>query len=210
MSPRAGLDRSKILQTAGELADAHGLDNLTLASLAKALGIRSPSIYNHVEGLPELRHQLAVHALRQLYDRMLHAAAGRARDDAIHAIGRAYVEFAREHPGLYEAALRAPAPGQEELTRISEAIVKLLTDVLEPYGLAGDDAIHAVRALRSVLHGFASLEQKGGFGLPLDLDETFRRMLDIVIAGISRAAGHGPDQTSDGHDEGSHRRIRFS
>jgi len=188
MSPRAGLDLNKILQTAGELVDAHGLDELTLASLAKALGIRSPSIYNHVEGLPELRHQLAVYALRQLYDRMLHAAAGRSRDDAIRAIGRAYVEFARSHPGLYEAALRAPDPEQAELARISQDVVTLLANVLATYDLSGADAIHAVRVLRSVLHGFASLEQKGGFGLPLDLDETFRRMLDIFIAGIKRTS----------------------
>ena len=52
------------------------------------------------------------------------------------------------------------------------------------YEGSGDDAIHAVRALRSLIHGFATLEQGGGFGIPLDLDESFRRLIAIYIAGI--------------------------
>jgi hypothetical protein len=31
--------------------------------------------------------------------------------------------------------------------------------------------------LRSIVHGFVSLEHSGGFGLPLEIDETFRRLL---------------------------------
>ena len=33
------------------------------------------------------------------------------------------------------------------------------------------------------MHGFVSLEQAGGFALPQDLDESYRRMLD----GFSRS-----------------------
>jgi hypothetical protein len=52
--------------------------------------------------------------------------------------------------------------------------------------LNGDDAIHAVRALRSLVHGFATLEVSGGFGIPLDLDESFHRLVDLFIAGIQQ------------------------
>jgi len=40
------------------------------------------------------------------------------------------------------------------------------------------------RGPRSLLHGFVSLETGGGFGLPLDLDESFRRLLQVFMAGL--------------------------
>lgn len=50
MSPRIGLTLLKIVETAAEIADANGIQEVTLASLAQRLGIRSPSLYNHVKG----------------------------------------------------------------------------------------------------------------------------------------------------------------
>ena len=44
-------------------------------------------------------------------------------------------------------------------------------------------------ALRSVIHGFATLEVAGGFGLPLDCDESFRRLIAMLIAGLQEAVG---------------------
>jgi AcrR family transcriptional regulator len=183
--PRVGLDLTIVLQTAAELADQHGLEQVTLAMLAKKLGIRPPSIYNHVDGLGDLRKKLAIYGLKQLTVQMMHAAAGRAKEDAIYAIGEAYVTFARIHPGLYEACLWAPAPGDEEYKRAASELVDLVIRVVHSFGLKEEEALHAVRGFRSLLHGFASLEQKGGFGLPLDLDDTLRFILKIFLAGLN-------------------------
>lgn len=182
--PRAGLDTKAVLSAAAELADQEGLDAVTLAALAQKLDIRSPSLYNHVDGLTGLRRALAVHALERLQASLVPAAAGRSGDEAVRALGQAYIAFARSHPGLYEAALRAPDPAEQEVAGAGEPIVQLIVSVLEAYGLEGDAALHAVRGLRSVLHGFASLEQKGGFGLPLDLDVTLKLLIDTFIAGL--------------------------
>jgi hypothetical protein len=57
-------------------------------------------------------------------------------------------------------------------------------DVLASYGLRGDDALHAVRRLRSVVHGFATLESAGGFGIPLEVDESFERLPRIFVDGV--------------------------
>ncbi|WP_079913518.1 TetR/AcrR family transcriptional regulator [Paenibacillus sp. 32352] len=184
MSPRIGLDLSTILQAAAEMADSQGLDEITLASLAQRLDIKSPSLYNHVNGLPGLRKKLAVYGLEQLLDCMTHAAVGRSGAAAVHAISEAYISFARSHPGLYDATLRAPEPADMEIQKVGGNIVDLAVRVLHAYDLQGDAAIHAVRGLRSLLHGFASLEQRGGFGLPLDLDVSFRLLIDTFLAGI--------------------------
>src|SRR6185437_527132 len=46
---RAGLSTAAVVAAAAEIADAEGLDRLTLARVAAAAGVRTPSLYNHVE-----------------------------------------------------------------------------------------------------------------------------------------------------------------
>jgi AcrR family transcriptional regulator len=186
MSPRIGLDLNSLLQAAAEIADTQGLEEVTLALLAQKLKIRPPSLYNHINGLQGLRIKLAVHGMKQLNTLMTHAAVGRSGDEAVRAIGVAYVGFARAHPGLYEATLIAPHLWDEELTEEGGKLVNLVVRVLEYYDLKDDSALHAVRGFRSMIHGFASLEQRGGFGLPLDLDVTLSLLLDTFLAGIHK------------------------
>ncbi len=184
MSPRIGLDLQTILQAAAGLADTHGFEQVTLASLAQKLDIRSPSLYNHVHGLNCLRKKMAIYGLELLYGALTKAAVGKAGDEAVHGLGQAYLAFARAHPGLYEATILTPDPRDPEIQQVGNQIVELIVQVLRYYGLKDDDALHVVRGLRSILHGFASLEQRGGFGLPLDLDTSFRMLVDTYLAGI--------------------------
>lgn len=184
MSARTGLDLTTILQAATEIADAQGLEEVTLAALAKKVGVRSPSLYNHVEGLPGLRSKLTLHGLEKLKERMTQAAIGRSGDDAIRAIALAYVSFARAHPGLYTATLSAPDPNEPQLQQAAEEIVSLTLRVIQHYGLEHHKALHAVRVFRSLLHGFASLEQHNGFGLPLNIETTLEILIETLLGGI--------------------------
>jgi hypothetical protein len=65
------------------------------------------------------------------------------------------------------------------------AVVELLARVLEPWRLSDEGTIHAIRALRSAMHGFVDLERIGGFGIDLPLDESYERMVRALIAGLS-------------------------
>jgi AcrR family transcriptional regulator len=185
--PRAGLDREAVLEAAVLLSDKEGLEGVTISRLAEVLGVRGPSLYNHVHGLEELRRELALRGLRELTTRITRAAVGLSREEAIHAIAAAYRQFAREHAGLYVASLQVPQVEDGELLRAGEAVVEVVLAVLATYGLRGNDALHAVRGLRAVVHGFVSLEARGGFGLSLDLDESFTRLVDAFIMGLEQA-----------------------
>jgi hypothetical protein len=61
--------------------------------------------------------------------------------------------------------------------------------VLASYGPHDEDALHAARGLRSVAHGFATLEVAGGFGIPIDLDESFDRLLRAFVVGLRGKKG---------------------
>lgn len=181
---RAGLDQQAVLQAAIEIADQEGLDRLTLATLAQSLGIRTPSLYNHVNGLPDLRNKLTIYGLNQLTKSLTRASAGKARDDAIRAVAQAYLAFAREHPGLYEATQRSRDWQDEEVQQAAQELLDLMVQIMDSYALENEIMIHTVRGFRSLLHGFAALERQGGFGIPLDVDVSFRVMIDTFIKGI--------------------------
>ncbi|WP_339314720.1 WHG domain-containing protein [Paenibacillus sp. FSL R10-2734] len=184
MSPRAGLDSRMLVIAAGEIADHEGIEAVTLAALANKLGVRSPSLYNHINGLQDLRTQLAIYGLGELSTTMVNAAKGLNGDAAVQAMGHAYVNFARSRPGLYETTLRAPEKENTELEAAGDHILRLIIHVMKDYQLGEEGEIHAVRGLRSILHGFASLEQKGGFGMALDTNISLSRLISTFIAGI--------------------------
>ena len=187
MSPRAGLDRAAVVRTAAALADEEGLEGVTLAVLASRLGIRTPSLYNHVAGLEGLRRELTLLGTRELGARLGRAAVGKTTDEAVVALGDAYRAFVKERPGLYAATIRASrssGPEDPELRETQGETTETVVAVLRSYGLDGDDAVHAARGLRSLVHGFTTLESAGGFGLPLDLDESFRRLLLTFVRGL--------------------------
>ncbi|WP_066250902.1 TetR/AcrR family transcriptional regulator [Neobacillus drentensis] len=184
--PKIGLDISFIIEAAGEIADQYGVQEVTLASLAKKIGIRPPSLYNHFDGLPGLRKKLAIYGIDKLYEVMADAAIGVSGTEAVIAVSQAYVNFARKHPGIYEATLLAPDPEDVDVQRAGAKIVDLSVRVLQAYHLEGEHALHAVRGLRSILHGFSALEQKGGFKMALDLNESLLIILKAFLAGIGQ------------------------
>jgi AcrR family transcriptional regulator len=184
MAVRPGINKTIVLQAALELANELGLEQVTLALLSKKLNIRTPSLYNHIEGMTGLRKDLAKWGLQKLIERLTDAAFGKSGEDAIHAISVAYLSFVRQYPGMYEATIAAPEKNDTELQALAEDVLNLLFRVLDAFKLERDDALHAVRGLRSIAHGFATLEMKKGFGLALDRDESFRRLVNHFIAGL--------------------------
>jgi AcrR family transcriptional regulator len=177
--PRVGLHPEAVVAAAAELADTEGLEAVTLARLAQRLGVRSPSLYAHVGGLPDVRRRLAVRGAGELGAALQAAVAGRAGADALAAMATVYRTYAREHPGLYAATQRAPDVGPA-----GESVVDTVLAVLRGYDLHGDDAVHAARIVRAALHGFAALETGEGFGIPLDVDETFARLVAVLDRGL--------------------------
>jgi AcrR family transcriptional regulator len=178
MATQVGLDHSAVIGAAAGIADEDGLDALTLARLAGRLGIRSQSLYAHVDGLDGLQRDLALHAVHLLGEELRSAAIGRSGRDALLAMAYAYRSFATRHPGLYTAAIRPPGD-DEELRVANQRAAEAMTRVLESFGLGPEDTIHMYRAIWSAIHGFVALEQSGVMTLSADPEESFRRMVGV-------------------------------
>jgi hypothetical protein len=147
--------------------------------------VRQPSLYKHVASLDSLQQLIAQRAKVEFADVLGRVAIGRARDDALVAMAYAWRAWARDHPGRYQIGQRAPAPGDADHLAVADRVVAFMTAVMAGYGLDGDDAIDAVRAYRSALHGFVSLEASGGFGMPVSVDRSFGRLVYALVRAIS-------------------------
>ena len=202
-TPRPGLDEAAVVRAASDLVDAEGIEALALARLAERLGVRTPSLYNHVAGLDGVRGGLAIYGIRELRACLARAAIGRSGEDAVVALAEAYRRFAKERPGLYAASLRAPEPGDEAAAAASEEVLGVVRAVLAPYELRGAAETHQIRAFRSLAHGFVSLELAGGFGLPVDIDESFRHLIGLFIAALRVDAAAAVRSTSTPTIEGT-------
>ena len=183
--PRAGLNTDRVVAAAADLADEVGPGQLTLAALATRLGVRQPSLYKHVASLDALHQLIAQLGKAEFADVLGRAAIGLARDDALVAMARAWRAWAREHPGRYQISQRAPAAGDASHQAVADRFVGAVAAVLAGYGLDGDDAVDAIRAFRSGLHGFVSLEASGGFGLPVSVDRSFDRLVRALVRAMS-------------------------
>jgi AcrR family transcriptional regulator len=185
---RVGLSEDRVVVEAERIADEVGLSRLTLAALADSLGVRQPSLYKHIDGMDALQRSIAVRAKTELADVLGRAAVGKSGDDAIRALATAYRRWALAHPGRYSATVRAPEAGDTDDEAASAAAVGVVLDVLAGYDLRGADAIDATRAIRSSLHGFIALESSGGFGLPVDVDRSFDRLVGGLVVALNDLA----------------------
>jgi len=179
-----------VVHAAAEMIDRDGIDALTLAALAGHFKIAVPSLYNHVGGMPGLRQQLALLGRQQLAQQLGRAVMGKSGDEAIMAMADAYRAYVKTHPGLYTSTLRVAEDSDAASRSAENEAVDISLKVLAHYGLHDEVALHMVRGFRSLVHGFASLEVAGGFGLPLNLDESFRLLMQGYIQMLSAQMHH--------------------
>ena len=189
--PRGGLTPLIVVREAADLADEIGYDALTLTALASRLNVAVPSLYKHVASLEDVRRSVALMAIQELGAAIRavidDGAVQRGRhgpDRNMRALAMAYRRFALDHPGRYAATVRAAPAGDLELRAASDATVQPVLELLEARGLKRDDPVHAARGLRAALHGFAALENAGGFGLPQDVEHSFERMVQTIDDGL--------------------------
>lgn len=183
--PRAGLSPEIVVQRAIVRIDQHGLGELTLARLADELGVATPSLYKHVDGLDDLIARVAAAVTAELAARLGAAARGRAGRAALQAIADTYRRFAHEHPGCYPLTQRHR--NTEAWTAAASDTIDSVVAALAGYGIEETD-VDRIRFVRAALHGFVDLELSGGFGLPAPVGTSFAFLIDALDAALRAPA----------------------
>lgn len=187
------LNHEQVLLAAEELVDREGWRDLTMTKLANELGVKVPSLYNHVDSLEALRAELQSRTLRQLGAALNRKAMGRTGATAFRALAETVRRFANEHPGRYDLAMQA-ASDLDELTAATADAGAALAAVVRSYGI-DDPGFEIQLSAFAAMHGVLTLEHTGFFPSVIDTDRVFETVLDMVLTMLDTAA---PDEAKAG------------
>jgi AcrR family transcriptional regulator len=176
------LDSDAVVEAACALVEELGAERLTLQLLAERLGVKPPSLYNHIASLQALREAVAIRTLDRVGEALREAALGRSGEEALRAMATAYRRFAKAKPGQFRAMLEQMY-GEGAVREEGRSILEIFYRALEPYGLGKAGTTHFSRAIRSAIHGFVSLEEIGFKGKP-GAEESFELMVGAFIASL--------------------------
>lgn len=187
MAARIGLSRDDVLEAAAALVDEEGTEALTLARLAGRLGVRSQSLYAHVDGLAGLKRDLILYALGLQAARVRRSVMAKSGRDALMALMTELVLVNREHPGLARlTSWSQPDPSDVAMFDALVEVSEPFTVLLDSYGLAGDELAHWRRIIWTSLQGFLSLEAADMMKLPADPEESVHLLMELIADGLER------------------------
>lgn len=168
-----------IIAAARDLIAGHGLDTLTMQSVAGRVGVQCPSLYKHFADRAALLNAIELTVVADLEQAIAKATATKKDDkEALRAIGTAYRRFARDSPAEYRLLFRCPSADSDAARHraLQPALQRLESNL-------GDAALAVVRArvLSSFLHGFVSMEAAGAFGSGRDVSEAFDAGVNLCL-----------------------------
>jgi len=156
--------RQAIVNAARELAEAEGWEAVTTRRLSDRIEYSQPVLYSHFENRDAIIEAVALEGFSELAVAM-HDGRTKARspEAALRGTVRAYVEFARANPALYDAmftlATDLPFGRPEAPAQLHDAFDEIRKAV-EP--LAGSrDPETLTEIVWSSMHGLASLARAG-------------------------------------------------
>lgn len=177
------IDREMIVETARQLIEAEGVENLSLRVLADALGVKAPSLYRYVKNKTAL-----LRAVNEVTTREMMAHLYAVADDALPvqdrllAIAKAFREFVHHNPACYLLTSNTPPdvtrPSADEREQLVLPLQDLFAEIAEEM-----DAFPAIRGAYAFMHGWVILEVMQQFERGGDLDAHYERAFQAYLAG---------------------------
>ena len=152
----------RITTAARQIAEAEGWNAVTVRRLADEIEYTQPVLYSHFKNRDAIVGAVALEGFREIRA-VLQQAAQLSTDSrqACERVAIAYLDFARDHPALYEAMFTMPtdllfaaADTQSELREAFEALARVVPPT-------SPDIDVATEAFWAALHGQAQLEKSG-------------------------------------------------
>ncbi len=130
--------------------------------MAAELGLAPNAIYHYFASLVTLQEALANESRRMLLEKMQSIVGRKGPGEAIRAVAEAYVQFAREQPGVFSLTLKPSKAHEGEPAAHLQSWIFVVTQVSRVYG--EKRAPEAALTLWAFLHGMTVLQHAGVFG----------------------------------------------
>ncbi len=172
-APRPPLNRERVLHAAVALADAQGIDSLTMRRLGEALSVEAMSLYKHVANKSDLLDGMTDAVFGEIALPEIGSEWRTAmRDRAVSA--RAALN---RHPWAIALVSSRTAPGPATLRHHDTVI-----GILRAAGFSLALAAHAFSAIDSYVYGFALQEATLPFDTAEEAADVGRQMFDRMAA----------------------------
>ena len=138
--------------------------------MAKKLKIKSPSLYNRISNLEDLKNKISLYGWKQLEEKMLLSIVGESGYEAIKCMAYAFYDYATEN-------------------KVTHNTFDILFKILRKQNLSDETINHFIRTLRGFLEGYVLLVNHQAFGHPLSIQKSFDFSLNILINGVKNMEG---------------------
>lgn len=151
--------RREILEAAWALAEEHGIAGLSLREVARAVGMRAPSLYTYFpskDAIYDAMFAEGYRALLELYRDLEHTAEPSERRTILVGAVERFVTFCQESPARYQLMFTRAVPGWEpapEAYAVSLDSYGQMTASLARLGISGDRALDLFTAVSAGLAG---------------------------------------------------------
>ena len=184
-----GLSKEALVEASKGLIEENGIAAFSMRALAEKLGVKTASLYAHIESMDALFTEVGLSALHDQKAAQLAAIEEKDGDAAVFALAKSYRAFAKAHAALYQLIMQMPMGKDETLRTAAAMTAEPSMQVLQGYALTDERRMHWQRVLRGVMHGFVSQEASGYFlHYPVDLEESYRLAIECVIDGLHKEA----------------------
>ena len=142
-----GLSPDAVVKAAVELIEQQGRDAFSMRLLADQLGIKTASLYNHVENMETLLSEVCRYGMCLQKEAEMQAIEGWHGEEAVRFLAETYRSFAKEHRELYWLIMNMAAKDSRVLDDAAVLFTDPIKKVLEQgffshYPAEVDDSFH--------------------------------------------------------------------
>lgn len=187
--------KEALLETALEMIDREGLDTITLRELTQRLGTSRTAVYRHFAS----KEMLILGVIEKGYEQLdllftpIFQDKARSVDARFETMGRAYLNFAIEHPNLYRLLFgELYRKEREEICDYKDesrstglyALLGLLVEAQEEGIIARENPMVQAATVWASIHGLASLLIDGHLLMSDNLEEIYRYSQGVLLKGL--------------------------
>jgi len=182
--PRTGLSKEEIVVKCAELANKKGLSYLSVTTLSDYLGIKKPSLYNHMKTIEDMHRNLMIYGWKTVSEEIVKGIDSEDEKENLLVYARKFYRFAIDNPGVFEAMLWYNRYSDEVLLSATEGLYAFFFKQTDGLGINREVANHLLRTYRAFLEGFIMLQIHNSFGNPISTEESFEISMKVLLSGM--------------------------
>lgn len=181
------LSQQDVIDAAIACLDKEGDVALGVNRVARALGIKPPAIYKHLDGNTGLRRAVALEIWRNYLNDCQTQTMDITEPRTLLRVGaQATRNFARQYPARYTVMMQYQMrPTDREEAEIIQNSLHFFQRSLQLYELSDDALIDVMRMVNAAIYGFITRELSELMTLNRSTDASYKVMLDALLVAIA-------------------------